>query len=131
MHMLTVGSQEKAISCERGISVSVRRGLQVRSKPTTNYTSSYTCTSHPVESNPVIKSHLASRNELLGLARCRFGHVTPQNLGSTKSAYSTEWYRHYLSGTNSTINPLTLSVHLCYVSSRALNASVNSADIIN
>ena len=23
--------------------------------------------------------------------RCKFGHVTPQNLGSTKPSYSTEW----------------------------------------
>ena len=23
--------------------------------------------------------------------QCKFGHVTPQNLGPTKSAYSTEW----------------------------------------
>ena len=24
---------------------------------------------------------------------CKFGHVTPQNLGSTKISYSTEWIR--------------------------------------
>ena len=49
---------------------------------------------HTVEYDPFIKSQLAARNYLYGLVWCKFGHVTPQNLESTKPSCSTEWTDH-------------------------------------
>ena len=46
---------------------------------------------HTMEYDPFIKRHHALRNQLVGLMWGKSGHLIPQNVGSTRPAYSTVW----------------------------------------
>ena len=60
---------------------------------------------HTVKFDHFIKSRLFSHNQFQGLMCCKFGHVTPRNLGSTKPSYSTVWsYPLQQSGVKNTVN---------------------------
>jgi len=47
---------------------------------------------HTVDFDPCIESQLDTRHYFQGLIWCNFGHVTPQNLWSTKLSNLTEWF---------------------------------------